>query len=183
MKKRLLVAVIPAAILLAGPWVIPAVTPWSAINCRDQEINIKTGQARYSRYLWYVKISERVEATILSQVLRGKAVNPADIAPWHMVNRFSPGLHHSPHYSFHGALAQMREIELLFEILAPDAQRKKQTVTDLLTLWQTHGDYFEARRYLATLSEEANTVLEKKYPGFFPKPGTSANGEAPDGTP
>ena len=48
MKKRLLIAIIPVAVLLAGPWVVPVVTPWSAINAACQEINIKTGQARYS---------------------------------------------------------------------------------------------------------------------------------------
>jgi hypothetical protein len=157
--------------------------PWSTINCRDQEINIKTGQARYSRYLWYIKVSERAEDTILSKVLDGESVDVADIVPWHMVNRFSPGLHHSPHYRFHGALSQTRQIELLFQLLEPDVQRKKQIVQNLLTLWQTHGSYFEARRYLATLSEEASTALEKKYPGFFPKPSTSPNRETPNNVP
>ena len=183
MKKRLLIAIIPVVVLLAGPWVVPRLVPWSAINCRDQEINIKTGQARYSRYLWYVRMSERVEDTILSKVLGGESVDVADIAPWHMVNRFSPGLHHSPHYRFHGALSQTRQIELLFEMLEPEAQRKKQIVQDLLTLWQTHGSYHEARRYLATLSEEANEVLEKRYPNFVPQSSTSASGDTPSSTP
>jgi hypothetical protein len=183
MKKRLLIAIIPVVILLAGPLVIPRLTPWSAINCRDQEINIKTGQARYSRYLWYIRMSERVEDTILSKVLGGESVDVADIAPWHMVNRFSPGLHHSPHYRFHGALSQTREIELLFEMLAPDAQRKEQIVRDLLTLWQTTGSYFGAKPYLMALSEEVGSILEKKHPGFFPKPNTSASSDAPRNTP
>ena len=183
MKKRLLIAIIPAAILIAGPWVVPRLVPWSAIHCRDQEINIKTGQARYSRYLWYIKVSERAEDTILSKVLGGESVDVADIVPWHMVNRFSPGLHHSPHYRFHGALSQTRQIELLFQLLEPDVQRKKQIVQNLLTLWQTHGSDYEASRYLATLSEEANTAFEKKYPGFLPTPSTSAPGDARTGTP
>jgi len=138
------------------------------MNCRNEEINIKTGQARYSRFLWYVKVSERVEDTILSQALGGESVDVADIAPWHMVNRFSPGLHYSPHYMFHGALSQARQVEFVFEMLEPDAQRQKQIVRDLLTLWQTTGNYFEASRYLATLSNEVSKVLEQKYPGFFP---------------
>jgi hypothetical protein len=154
MKKRLLIAIVPVAVLLAGPWVVPFVAPWLRINCRSQEINIKTGQVRYSRYLWYIKISERLEDTILSKVLGGESVDAADIAPWHRVNTFSPGLHHSPHYRFHGALSQAHEIELLFEMLEPDAQRKQQIVRDVLRLWQTKGDYFEAERHIATLSEQ-----------------------------
>jgi hypothetical protein len=53
-------------------------------------------------------------------------------------------------------------VELLFEMLEPDVTRKKQVVRDLLTLWQTNGNYFAARWYPATLSEEAGKVLEKK---------------------
>jgi hypothetical protein len=163
--------------------VVPFVKPWSPINCRHQEINIKTGQARYSRHLWYVKVSERVEDTILSKVLGGESVDVADIAPWHTVNTFSPGLHYSPHYRFHAALFQASEIGLLFETLEPDAERKKQIVRNILTLWQTHGDYFEASRYIATLSEEASKILEQKYPGIFPKPNTSSSSEVPVSTP
>ena len=91
MKKRLLIAIIPVAVLLAGPWVIPTLTPWAAVNVHHEEINIKTGQARYSHKLWYIKVSERVEDTLFSKVLAGEAVDVADIEPWHMVNTFSPG--------------------------------------------------------------------------------------------
>lgn len=185
MKKRLLIAIIPAAVLVMvmGPLVVPYVIPWSAINSREEEINIKTGQARCSRHLWYIKISEPVQDTFLSQVLGGESVDVADIAPWHTVNTFSPGLHHSPHYRFHAALFQAAEIESLFETLEPDVERKKQIVRDVLTLWQTHGDYFGARRYIATLSEEAYKVLKQKYPGIFPKPNTSSSSEVPVSTP
>jgi hypothetical protein len=180
MKKRLFIVAIPVVVLLAGPLVFPPWAAWSAMNCRDQEINIKTGQARYSRYLWYIKISERVEDTTLSKILGGESVHAADIAPWHMVNRFSPGRHYSPHYRFHGALHQAAEVELLFEMLEPDGTRKKQIVRDLLTLWQANGNYFGARRYLATLSEEANEVLEKKYLGSFPQSHSAARGAIPE---
>jgi hypothetical protein len=174
MKKRLLIAIIPVAIMIAGPWAVPCLVPWSAINCRDQEINIKTGQARYSRYLWYIRISARVEDTVLSKVLNGKSVDVTEIVPWHMVNRFSPGLHHSPHYRFHGAFGQAREVELLFEMLEPDAQRKEQIVQDLLKLWQTTGSYHGAEPYLMALSDEVSSIFEKKHPGSFPEPNAVA---------
>jgi hypothetical protein len=182
MKKRLLIAIVPVAVLLAGPWLVPFVAPWSRMNCRSQEINIKTGQARYSRYLWYIKVSERVEDTLLSKVLAGESVDVAQIVPWHMVNTFSPGLHHSPHYRFHGALCQAGEIELLFEMLEPDTERKSQIVRDILGLWQTQGSYYAASRYLAVLFEEAGKVLEQKHPGSFPRPHAPVGSETPGST-
>ena len=160
-KKRLLIAIIPVAVLLAGPWVIPTLTPWAAVNVRHEEINIKTGQARYSHKLWYVKVSESVEDTLFSRVLGGEAVDVADIEPWHMDNTFSPGRRYSPNYAFHGALAQARTLEVIFKLREPDAQRKRRIVREILTLWQTKGDYFEAGRYIATLSEETAKETER----------------------
>ncbi len=165
MKKRLLIVIIPVVILLAGPWAIPAVTQSSAINDHRTEINIKTGQARYSHRLWCITVSERVEDTVLSKVLGGETVNAADIEPWHTVDMSWPGQRIRRHYAFHGALAQAREVEMIFELLQPDAQRRGQIVRDILKLWQTHGDYFEAGRYLIALSQE----IEQRYPESFPK--------------
>ncbi len=154
MKKRWLIAIIPVAVLLAGPWVIPTLTPWTAVNVHHEEINIKTGQARYSHKLWYVKVSEKVEDTLFSKVPAGEIVDAADSEPWQMVNTFSPGRRYSPHYRFHGALAQVRAPEMILQLREPDTQRKHQIVRDILKLWQTKGDYFGAERYIATLSEE-----------------------------
>ncbi len=154
MKKRLLIAIIPAALLLAGPWLIPILTPWAALNVQHEEINIKTGQARYSHKLWYIKVSETVEDTLFSEVLAGEPVEVANVEPWHMVNTFSPGRRYSPHYAFHGAFAQARTLGMIFELREHNAQRKQQIVRDILKLWQTRGDDSEAERYITTLSEE-----------------------------
>ena len=117
MQKRLLIAIVPIVVLLAGPWVIPTLTPWAAVNVHHEEINIKTGRARCSHRLWYIKVSERIEDTLFSKVLAGEAVDVANIEPWHMVNTFSPGRRYSPNYAFHGALAQATyDRDSLFEI-------------------------------------------------------------------
>lgn len=174
MKRRLRIAIIPAAVLLVGPWVIPFFVPWSGINYHAEEINIRTGQARYSRHLWYIRISQRVEDTILSRVLGGESVEAADIAPWHRVNTFALGLPYSPHCRFHGALAQAADVEMLFELLPPDSERRKQIARDILRLWQTTGSYYGVNRYLAAAFEEADKVLEQKSGGSLPEPNAPA---------
>jgi len=153
MKKRILIAVFVSALVLAlvlGPWVIPFFRPWSTINCRRQEINIKTGHARYCRYLWFVKVSESVEDTALSKALAGESVDAADIEPWHTVNIFSPACTHSPHCRFHGALAQARQLDRMFKRFVPNAQRDREVAREILRLWHfrvSHADRWTEGRW------------------------------------
>jgi len=66
-KKKILWFALGAilACLILPPVVVPVFVPWSEINCRHDDINIKTGQGRYSRYIWFVKVSEKVIETQL----------------------------------------------------------------------------------------------------------------------
>jgi len=111
MKKRWIVVIVIIAILFLAPLVVAIIFPWTGINCKHQDINIKTGQIRYTRSLWFMTISERVEETILSKAMEGHIVDVADIKPWHRVNTFSPYLNNSPHYIFHSALSQINQIK------------------------------------------------------------------------
>jgi hypothetical protein len=134
--------------LILAPFVVPIFVQWSGINCEYQDINIKTGQARYSRCLWFMTISERVEDTPLSRALNGSTVDVAAIKAWHRVNTFSPGVHYSPHYRFHGALAQSHELEMLQRMYQLDPTNTGAIARQVLTEWQTNGNYFAADRFL-----------------------------------
>jgi hypothetical protein len=125
--------------LLLGPLVVPIFMPWSEINCRHQDINIKTGKARYSRCIWFVKISERIENTPISLALNGETVDVTRIKPWHRVNTFSPGSGHSPHYTFHSALHQAYQMQTLESQHELTPERKKEIAKAILTAWQQTG--------------------------------------------
>lgn len=148
-----MIGVVAAGLLLA-PLIVPVFVPWSAINCQHQDINIKTGQARYSRCLWFVKISEETKDTPLSAALQGELVDVADIKPWHRVNTFSPGVHYSPHYVFHGALYQANQMNMICTLhdLAPE--RKREIAKTILALWQNTGRDSGAEEYIHRLIEE-----------------------------
>jgi len=162
-SKRLctVLGVVLAAVLLP-PVVVPMAKPWTEINCRHQDINIKTGRARYSRYLWFVKISEEVRDTPISVALEGKVIDVADIKPWHRVNTFSPGLRHSPHYRFHGAFAQARKMEMTFELIDANSEERCEIAESILKLWQTEGRYFPVDDYLQTVFEEGMNLSEQE---------------------
>ena len=90
----------------------PGLHPWLEINCRHVDINITTGKVRYSRWLWFVKISETIRDTPLSLALNGKTVELVPRKPWHRLYTFSPGIPHSLRCRFHSTLIQAYEFEL-----------------------------------------------------------------------
>jgi hypothetical protein len=153
-KRISIIVVIIVAVLLLAPLVVPKFVPWSGINCRHQEINIKTGQARYSRILWFIKISERVEDTPLSLVLHGETLNVNNIKPWHRVNTFSTGIHHSPHYIFHSAFGQARDLVLILDMHNSSELQRKDAVVGLLAIWQKSGNGSKAGTYLNELQRQ-----------------------------
>lgn len=159
MKRPWTLIAIGVAGLLLAPVVVPLFVPWTGINCRSQEINIKTGHARYARFLWFVKISERVEETTLSLALQGATVDVAEIKEWHRVNTFSPWFQHSPHYAFHGALNQIRQLEAIEELEKVEGrestpERKREIASQIMTSWQHSGGDSGAKAILYRLSQE-----------------------------
>ncbi len=155
MNRALTTIGIVTACLLLAPFVVSVFVPWSDINCQHQEINIKTGQVRYSRSYWYVTVSERIEDTPLSRVLQGETVDVADIEAWQRVNTFSPGVRHSPHYRFHSALPQANLMAMVGPLLDVTPQRKKEIAREILTAWQQSGCDSGAGDLLQNLTEEA----------------------------
>lgn len=157
MKKRrtLLLIGLPLGALLLAPFVVPLFFPWSEINCRHEYINIKTGQARYARYFWFIKVSDRVTDTPLSLALDGETVDVADIKAWHCVNTLSPGLGHSPHYAFHGAFYYINRLETIESAITLTPQRKREVARSILTDWQLAGSDSGTKEYITALYEEA----------------------------
>ena len=152
-KPRLAIGVVVAGLLLS-PLVVPIFIPWSGINCQHQDINIKTGQARYSRRLWFVNVSARIDDTFLSRARQGDTVDVADIKAWHRVNTFSPGLRNSPHYIFHSALHQAHQMELLASLHELTPEHKKEIAKSILTVWQQSGRDDGADELISKLMEE-----------------------------
>ena len=162
MRRRhgiLSILAIAAAAAVLAPVIVPFFAPWSGINRQDRDINIKTGQTRYSRRLWFVKISETIEDTPLSVALQGEVVDVAGVEPWHRTCTTSrPLVGHSPHYVFHGALHQAHLVGMVFDKM-PESSKdtKKRIARKVLTLWQTTGDDGAANDYITgLLMEEAD---------------------------
>lgn len=160
--KKLTFAILIVVCMAFAPIIVPfsaTVVPyfdgWSEINCRHQDIDIKTGRVRASRYLWFFEISRREGDTFLSEALEGERVEVAEIEDWHHVITTSFANRFSPHYRFHGAFEQIRRIEIANRVSEFSPLRKKQIARELLTQWQTHGGYYQAEAFIETVMDES----------------------------
>jgi hypothetical protein len=125
---------------------------------KKDEINIRTGQIRFTTYLLGKKISENVIDTFISKTLQ-KEIQAADIKPWHTVNSISYiSSNPSPHYLFHGAIFQLMEVKELLESNSFSESKKKEIAERLLTKWQTSGNYFKANDYIFQLKDEIKSL-------------------------
>jgi hypothetical protein len=157
-RKRVIVALILAVPVMA--LVLPPLYADGCLYCRCEEINIETGQARISRHVFSVRVSERIDDTPLSLALAGETIHAASVEPWHRVNRFAPCGNTSRHYAFHGALAQARQLDLLCELYELSPEQGKGIAREMLTLWQIDGRDDGVSDFLVRKGQELETLQE-----------------------
>jgi len=128
--------------------------PWSRLNCRHEDVDIRTGRVRYTRYLLYARVSQRIVDSVLTQALPQEAVK--DVQPdWHRVNTFSPGLTHSPHYTYHGGLFTVRLVEQAWQEAVFTERARRQVAETVLRLWQEDGGDVGAKDYAHRVADLA----------------------------
>ncbi len=151
-RRKKVIAI--SSIVLLALFVVyyPYLFAWSEMCCQYQEVDIKSGRLRFTRYLFYCKVSEHIEESIFSKTLL-----PEDLVKkqpdWNRVNTFSPGLRHSPHHAYHGAISQIKNVDLIWKLRQFSPEAKRKAVQRVLFLWQTGGNYFAADEYLGALND------------------------------
>lgn len=151
MKKRATIIVtIILAVLVLAPLILPAILPWSKINRKHEEISIVTGQMRITRHVWFLPVSCQIRDTYLSKTYTVSDVSAGN--QWYAVNTSSPWWRHSPHYAFHSALAQVKQLELILEMNNASRDQCVAAMKGLLSAWQESGDDSQAQIYITELS-------------------------------
>jgi hypothetical protein len=145
------------AILTVILFIVPVFMPWTRLNCSDQELDINSGRLRFSRYVLFYRVYQRIEDSRLTKALPADLLRPE--AEWYMVNRFSPGIHHSPHYIFHGGIHQIRTLETTWKMLNLSSDIRQRTASHVLALWNHAGNDSLAGYYISGLMDldEAKT--------------------------
>jgi hypothetical protein len=152
-------------VLVAVPPILLALSlfglfPWSGVNCWQNDIDITSGRIRYTRYLLWIPVQRSVSDSALTNVV-APAMNTDSRADWQPVVTLSPGLHHSPHYRFHGAIHQIQELEFswVFGKMTPAA--RKESARQVLRLWQQDLSYMRATNYIQAVWERAQDAEKK----------------------
>lgn len=151
MSRDFKVSILGIILLLVGPMLFLS---FPESNCTKDEINIETGHGRHSRYILFIRTSKETYDTVISKVLK-KPVEGTGNEAWRLVNRFSPpSFKVSPHYRFHGALNQAKELEMIFEINSVPPEKQAEIAVSVLRAWQASGGDYEAKELIRALMEQ-----------------------------
>jgi hypothetical protein len=118
--------------------------------CEIQEVDINSGKIKYTTYILFIPIHTEISKTELS--------NYAEITPnscWKYVNLFVGMSKVSPHYKFHGAIAQIQEIELAWTLSKASPEQRRIDTARLLKSWQSTKSYFAAAKIVSNIQEKA----------------------------
>ena len=145
--------IVPSLLVLSllGGWVVglgcyPFVQ-WSALNCRHEDLDINTGRIRHQRFLLGLRVKDRIEESAIS-----RAVQVTEVPPdWRRVNTVSPLVRYSPHYRLHGGIAQIRYLEMIWEMGSFTPSERSESARTVLRLWKTSGCVSGADSYLNDL--------------------------------
>ncbi len=129
---------------------------WSPLNCWHDDVDINTGRVRHTRYLLFCQIGDRTAETWLSRARDISKTSP----DWRRVNTFSPGVGHSPHYRFHGAIHQIKTLELADNTIPFDPVARRRVADALLTLWQG-GSYLGADEFVEKVAHTAFALHDR----------------------
>jgi len=83
---------------------------------------------------------------------------------WEYVNAFGPYVRHSPHYIYHSAFNQIRQLQLIWTEFEFDAMKRRKSAQGLLREWQTTGSDSSADDYLQEQSKIAEQIVTPNGP-------------------
>jgi hypothetical protein len=129
---------------------------WSRLNCCCEEIDINSGRIRERRYLLGLCVYRSVRDTSLSRVV--SAGGQPEAADWRSVNTFSPFVHYSPHYRYHGAVNDVERLTTCWDLCDFSPVAKQEVATCVLSLWHSDEGYRAVSDYLNKLE----SVVEKR---------------------
>jgi len=167
--KRVVVSVL---LLIICYFAVSALFPWTRFNCEYEDIDIRTGRLRLTRYVLFCRISERIEESPLSEAIPAEMVAAED-PQWRRVNTFTPPGRHSPHHIFHSAIGQINMLARIWEMSETEthglpANLKQKTARHVLALWQYGDDDSLVDGYLRCLHDLQEKRKRKKILAVLP---------------
>ena len=124
-------------------------------------MDIRSGRIRYTRYVAFLQISKRIDESVLSRALLPEDLRKTQ-PDWRRTLTLAPGIHHSPHYIFHSAFSQIRELETIWRMGEFTPAARSLSARRLLEVWQQGQSDGAASSYLKAIAEIANRARDEK---------------------
>lgn len=146
-RQKLRVFLLVTAVTVGILAVLSIAIPWSPIFRWYDDVDLDSGRVRRVWIVMWLPVRE-----VVSQSWISTSVEQSGDAPeWRRVNTFSPGLPNSPHHVYHGAIAQIHELDWLDRTVPFDEPAKAHVAGHVLDLWKQDGSYYSARDYIACI--------------------------------
>jgi hypothetical protein len=152
MKKTniLLSVIIVIVLLVALPFIVPLFSAWSRINVTESEIDLLSGRVRRTVYLYWLNVEESYYDTPLSKELYGGLLNNSD-GTWVKYGSSGIYVNHSPHYSYHSARFQAKQLGMIWAINETETSQRKKQASELLGLWRSNNSDDEGGDYISNI--------------------------------
>jgi len=142
-------------ILLAATVIIfmpGLVAPWSRLNNEEEELDLLSGRARFTRHFLWCQVRQDIRETLLSKAVAASR-GPQKGEQWVKVNIFQPNMRHSPHFAYHGAFGKAIELAMQWASHNLDAAARAKSARQLLRAMREGGSDDAGSDYLRLLQE------------------------------
>ena len=135
--------------------VLVSISP-GGLGRRVHDVDIRTGRVgSYSEFMFW-----RTPRTVRDSVISKTLPAVAGTAPnWHIVQTFEGARH--VHTAYHGAISDLRSLDTLWQMVPFTPAAKRQVAAEVLRLWQSQGDDYEAGRYIQDVSQAGFRVADR----------------------
>jgi hypothetical protein len=134
------------------------INPWSRINCWTNEVDIYTGQKRYTRYIAFFPTKREITNTWVSESLKEEQKE----RQWRTTSTLTPTTKHSPNYSFHSALADLNSFSFIIDHDLIEKDALPLVAQNVLKLWKEHDSDYEAGQFLMSIESESYKKVKIK---------------------
>ena len=125
--------------------------PWSKINCGTLYVDVSSGRLRHVDYLLSQPVFQRTTQSALTDALRPEDTLgvPAD---WRPCTTSSPGVSHSPTYTYMHCLTDIRDLELSWQLRPFTKEARRICALRVLELWKSNGRGENAAEFVFDVS-------------------------------
>ena len=146
-KKIIVFSIILLVVLFLAT--LPTLSKSYFIYNHKESVDITSGKIKIEKNLFQIPIYIRVKETSVSKLLKN-----ASKPKWRIANSFGLFAKNSPHYDYHSAIAQIIELEAIWDFHNFSHERKVSSAKKLIEIWELEKGYFPAKIYLRDISHE-----------------------------